>query len=77
MRVTSKGQVTIPIEIRQQFGIDADTEVEFSVRNGEIVLARVPDAPARARRIVGRLLATPYRGPSTDTLLAWTRGEPE
>jgi AbrB family looped-hinge helix DNA binding protein len=29
MRVTSKGQVTIPIDIREQFGILPNTEVRF------------------------------------------------
>ena len=32
MRVTSKGQVTIPIEVREKLGIFPNTEVEFEVR---------------------------------------------
>ena len=40
MRVTSKGQVTIPIEIRDQFGIQPNTEVRFVVRNGLVVLEK-------------------------------------
>jgi AbrB family looped-hinge helix DNA binding protein len=37
--VTSKGQVTIPIEIRKRFGIDSGVRVEFLENaNGECVL---------------------------------------
>jgi antitoxin PrlF len=37
--VTSKGQVTIPIEIRKKFGIDSGVRVEFLVNaDGECVL---------------------------------------
>jgi AbrB family looped-hinge helix DNA binding protein len=32
MRVTSKGQVTIPIDIRDKLGIQPNTEVRFVVR---------------------------------------------
>jgi AbrB family looped-hinge helix DNA binding protein len=75
MRVTSKGQVTIPIEIRQRFGIDEETEVEFQVVGDVVQLRKISSGPARGRRVVGRLLEAPYVGPSTDELLALTRGE--
>jgi AbrB family looped-hinge helix DNA binding protein len=29
MRITTKGQVTIPVELREQFGRHPGTEVEF------------------------------------------------
>ena len=75
MRVTSKGQVTIPIEIRQRFGIDEDTEVEFEVVGNVVQLRKVSGRPSRGRRVLDRLLETAYSGPSTDELLALTRGE--
>jgi len=41
MRVTSKGQVTIPQEIREQFGIMPNSEVEFVVKkNGDLTLVK-------------------------------------
>jgi AbrB family looped-hinge helix DNA binding protein len=40
MKVGERGQVTIPKEIRTQFGIGPETEVEFRVVNGSIVLAK-------------------------------------
>ncbi|MBB3915516.1 AbrB/MazE/SpoVT family DNA-binding domain-containing protein [Rhizobium fabae] len=39
MRVTSKGQVTIPRDLRELAGIELNSEVIFSVENGKLVLA--------------------------------------
>lgn len=39
MRVTSKGQVTIPRDLRELAGIDLNSEVVFSVEGGKLVLA--------------------------------------
>ncbi len=48
MKVGERGQVTIPKEIRDRFGIGPDTEVEFAVERGEILLRkRVPRLPLR------------------------------
>ena len=40
MRVTSKGQVTIPLEIREQFGIFPNTEIEFVLKGNDIILRK-------------------------------------
>ena len=42
MRVGERGQVTIPKEIRDRFGLAANSEVEFHVENGSIVLKKAP-----------------------------------
>jgi AbrB family looped-hinge helix DNA binding protein len=42
MKVGERGQVTIPKEIRERFGLGPDTEVEFSVVHGSIVLTKAP-----------------------------------
>jgi AbrB family looped-hinge helix DNA binding protein len=42
MKVGERGQVTIPKNIRNQFGLGPDTEVEFSVVNDSIVLRKAP-----------------------------------
>lgn len=41
MKVGERGQVTIPKEIRDRFSITADSEVEFRVEGGEIVLRKL------------------------------------
>jgi AbrB family looped-hinge helix DNA binding protein len=42
MKVGDRGQVTIPKEIRERFGIGPNTEVEFEIANGSIVLKKAP-----------------------------------
>jgi antitoxin PrlF len=39
MRVTSKGQVTIPRDLRELAGIELNSEVIFSIEGGKLVLA--------------------------------------
>ncbi len=39
MRVTSKGQVTIPRDLRELAGIELNSEVIFSVEGGKLVIA--------------------------------------
>ena len=46
--VTSKGQVTIPKEIRRELGIRQGSRVEFMARNGRAELRVVHRAPGRA-----------------------------
>ena len=40
MKVGERGQVTIPKQIRERFGIGPQAEVEFRVLNGAIVLSK-------------------------------------
>lgn len=48
MKVGERGQVTIPKDIRERFGIGPDTEVEFSIERGQILLRkRAPELPLR------------------------------
>ena len=42
MRIGERGQVTIPKEIREEFGLGPETEVEFHVIGGSIVLKKAP-----------------------------------
>jgi AbrB family looped-hinge helix DNA binding protein len=76
MRITSKGQVTIPIEIREKLGLLPNHEVEFEVVGNAV---RIRKARARGRRSRGRSLVARLRGKgsvrmSTDEILALTRG---
>ena len=74
MRVTSKGQVTIPKHVRDALGIDTNgTEVDF-VRNemGDWVLRRIAEPGARSRFRTAHEIARPTM--STDEILALTRG---
>lgn len=74
MKITTKGQVTIPQEIREQFGLLPHTEVEFEVRGDEVVLVRA-DSRRRGRRIVDRLRGRGDVPMTTDEIMALTRSE--
>ena len=77
MRITSKGQVTIPQAVREQAGLLPETEVEFVVEaNGvRIVKARVTRRLGRGARAVERLRGAGRVALSTDEIMALTRGE--
>jgi len=75
MRVTSKGQVTIPVSIRERFGLLPETEVEFVVEGETVKLVRASDAQqTRGDRVVRRLRGRAVSRLSTDEILALTRG---
>lgn len=74
MRVTSKGQVTIPVEIRNRLGLLPHTEVVFELEDDTVRIRRADGS--RLRR--GRLLTQHMRGRATvrmttDEILALTR----
>jgi AbrB family looped-hinge helix DNA binding protein len=75
VRITSKGQVTIPQEIRERFGLLPDTEVEFVAKKNSvhIVKSTNPGRPTRGKALVQRLRGTASVRMSTDEILALTR----
>lgn len=74
MRITSKGQVTIPQEIRESLGLLPDTEVVFEVVKGGVTVRRAPDATGRGTAVVSRLRGRSRSRLTTDQILALTRG---
>ena len=79
MRVTEKGQVTIPKHIRDQLGIEAGSEVDFVDDNGRVRLVKAgPEAAAaqRAQRMrmwIDRVKGKANAGLTTDEIMAMTR----
>jgi AbrB family looped-hinge helix DNA binding protein len=73
MRVTSKGQVTIPIEIRDRFGLLPGTEVEFQVDGNTVRIVPAVQG-SRGRRIVEHLRGRATVNMTTDEIMALTRG---
>ena len=74
MRITSKGQVTIPQAIREQYGLLPDTDVEFVISDGRVTIVPMPaNDNDRAAKAVGRLRGSATTGMSTDEILALTR----
>ncbi len=72
MRVTSKGQVTIPIRIRQRLGLHPNTEVTFEVAGGAARIKKVAGR-GRGERLVAHLKGRGTVRMSTDEILALTR----
>jgi AbrB family looped-hinge helix DNA binding protein len=74
MRITSKGQVTIPVEIRKQFGFMPDTEVEFVVQGkNTVVLRKAKSRGRRGKSVIEKLRGKASVRLSTDEILALTR----
>jgi AbrB family looped-hinge helix DNA binding protein len=72
MKITTKGQVTIPQEIRERLGLLPHTEVDFEVRD-DVVVLRKAEVSRRGRRIVEHLRGRGDVRMSTDEILALTR----
>lgn len=75
MRITSKGQVTIPLEIRDRFGFLPETEVEFRVEGNSVRLTKSKGnrGAGRGEAVVNRLRGSATIKMSTDEILALTR----
>lgn len=73
MKVTTKGQVTIPLELRKKAGILPGSEVEFYESGGKLHLRKVR-GPRRGERLVERMTGQGAIHMSTDEILALTRG---
>ena len=75
MRISSKGQVTIPIEIRERLGLLPNTEVRFEVDGNTVRIVREERQSGRGQRLVELMRGRATSGMSTDEIMALTRGE--
>jgi antitoxin PrlF len=75
MRITSKGQVTIPLAVRQATGLLPNCEVEFEIKGNRAILRKATRQPLRGERMVQRLRGRGTIKMSTDEIMALTRGE--
>ncbi len=74
MRVTIKGQVTIPQHIREKFGITPSTEVDFLEENGRVYLAKKTGINTRTNKF-RRFRGVATVKLSTEEIMALTRGD--
>ena len=78
MTLTSKGQVTIPQEIRERLGLLPGTQVVFDVVGNSVRIRRA-EKQARGDALVAHMRTAGRRadGPrlTTDQILALTRGD--
>lgn len=75
MRITSKGQVTIPQHLRDKYGLLPETEVDFVEHDGAVTIVPAANSrPDRGDRALAVLRGTGNRRMTTDELLGLTRG---
>ena len=78
MRITSKGQVTIPQAIREKLGLLPHSEVEFDIVGDSVRIRRAEKGKRMTR---GEMIVAHLRGRgskrfrSTDELMQLLRGE--
>jgi AbrB family looped-hinge helix DNA binding protein len=84
MRLTSKGQVTIPQAVRDKAGLQPHSEVEFEVcANGDVLIRRaaasvLPNASPLRRafeQVRGSANAAQFKGMGTDEFMKFIRGK--
>jgi antitoxin PrlF len=72
MRVTSKGQVTIPQELRAQAGLHPGSEVTFKLERGRVYIEKAK-GNSRGETLARRLTGRGDVKMTTDEILALTR----
>jgi AbrB family looped-hinge helix DNA binding protein len=78
VRITSKGQVTIPQAIRDSLGLLPHSEVEFEIDGDSVRLRKARQTRTRGAALVAHLrdaaATRRTRRLTTDQILALTRG---
>ncbi|MDQ3154961.1 MAG: AbrB/MazE/SpoVT family DNA-binding domain-containing protein [Actinomycetota bacterium] len=77
MRITSKGQITIPQQVREELNLHPGDEIDVVVDGDGAKIVRAAGSPTRGRRVVARLrgTATAQLDMSTDELMALLRDD--
>lgn len=73
MRLTSKGQVAIPIAVRNQVGPHPGSEVAFAVDGDTVLITKAKGQASRSRGIAARLGGRGDVAMTTDEIMALTR----
>ena len=70
--ISSKGQVTVPVEVRDKLGLSPGTEVEFELRRNGVLLRKGGGVRHPVDRVFG-LIELPA---PVDQIIAEMRGAP-
>ncbi len=73
MKITTKGQVTIPAEFRERLGLLPNTEVEFALAGNGVMVRKARRGGRRGQRVVNHLRGRGSVRMTTDEILALTR----
>ena len=75
MRITSKGQVTIPQPLRMKFGLLPNTEVAFEEADGCVLIRPKMSKRVQIEERLRIVRGVAGSGPSSDEVMRLTRGE--
>ena len=75
MRVTTKGQVTIPQHIRQKLGLSPASEVDFVEDGSRVYLVKNENSSRPRRSRFNRYRGAATIKMTTDEIMSLTRGE--
>jgi AbrB family looped-hinge helix DNA binding protein len=75
MRITTKGQVTIPADVRKRLGLLPNTEVDVETDGDTVTIRKVDATKRRGYQIVEHLRGRATTKMTTDELLALTRDD--
>lgn len=74
MKLTIKGQVTIPKKYRQRYGLEPHTEVVFEDGPGGVLIRPAgPVREAKLRQALEKVRGMADAGLGTDTIMGMTR----
>jgi antitoxin PrlF len=72
-KVTTKGQITIPMEMRERLGIQPGSVVEFELADDALLVRKRSDSGGRGAALVARLRGAATTSLSTDEIMRLTR----
>ncbi|WP_458690895.1 AbrB/MazE/SpoVT family DNA-binding domain-containing protein [Nocardia tengchongensis] len=75
MRLNSKGQVTIPAELRRKYALEEGDEVEVVEVGNTLRFVRREGVQRRGERLTGHMRGRATMSMSTDELMELFRGE--
>ena len=75
MRITSKGQVTIPKHFRQKMGFEPGVEVEFYAEGNTLKIVKKDLSSTQGRNLVQQIKGKATRKITTHQIMELTRGE--
>ena len=75
MKITTKGQVTIPQRLREQFGLTPDTEVAFEATERGVLIRAAHSREEELDRRLARATGSATVPIGTDEIMRMTRGD--
>jgi len=74
VKITSKGQVTIPLEFRTQFGFLPHTEIDFVAERSGLRIVKAKGSNKKGSGLIDRMRGKGSSRLTTDEIMKLTRG---